>query len=124
MWNTPSRRRLIEIPALYATENTELRDKLIYLHFFIGNCDWYVAEFNGKDTFWGFVVLNGDLLNAEWGYFTLSELQSVQIHGVEIDCELEDIWQTKRASEIDKICQARGWNLPIKMMRQAETAIA
>jgi len=124
MWNTPSRQRLIEIPALYATDNTELRDKLIYLHFFIGNCDWYVAEFNGKDTFWGFVVLNGDLLNAEWGYFTLSELQSVQIHGVEIDCELEDIWQIKRASKIDKICQAQRWNLPIKMMRQAEPAIA
>lgn len=124
MWNTPSRQRLTEIPALYATENIELQDKRIYLHFFIGGCDWYVAEFNGKNTFWGFAVLNGDLLNAEWGYFTLSELQSVQIHGVEIDCELKNIWQIKPASEVDKISQAQGWNLPIKMMRQSETVTA
>ena len=122
MWNTPSKTRLVKIPALYATEHQSLSEKLIYLHFFLGNSDWYVCEFNGKDTFFGFVVLNGDLLNAEWGYFTLSELQSVQLHGVEIDCELENIWQVKPASEIDKISQAQGWNLPIKMMQQPDAA--
>lgn len=122
MWNTPSNRRLAQIPALYETESTELQDKKIYLHFFLGGCDWYIAEFNGKNTFWGFVIMNGDLLNAEWGYFTLSELQAINVHGVEIDCELEEHWQIRSASQVDKICQAQGWNLPIKLLNRFNTA--
>lgn len=37
------------------------------MHFFIGGSDWYVVEFDGDDTFLGYVVLNGDLECAEWG---------------------------------------------------------
>ncbi len=122
MWNTPSKRRLCQIPALYATEHQSLSEKLVYLHFFLGNSDWYVCEFNGKDTFWGFVILNGDLLNAEWGYFTLRKLDQINICNVEIDCEDEQYWQIKPASEIDRISQANGWNLPIKIMKQPDTA--
>ena len=43
MWNTPSKERLARIPRLYDSENTPLQEKQIYLHFFIGGCDWYVA---------------------------------------------------------------------------------
>ena len=32
----------------------------LYLHFFIGGCDWYVAEYDGDDLFWGYVILNND----------------------------------------------------------------
>ena len=72
MWNEPTRKRLAKIPMLYATEDMPLQEKLIYLHFFIGGCDWYVAEFDGKDIFFGYVV--GDF--PELGTFSLSELQS------------------------------------------------
>ncbi len=51
MWNIPSQSRLDQIPKLYETEDILLKDKLIFLHFFIGASDWYVAEFNGDDTF-------------------------------------------------------------------------
>jgi len=64
MWNQPTRQRLAKIPKLYETENIPLKDKLIYLHFFIGDCDWYIAEFDG-DLFWGFAILNGDYEMAE-----------------------------------------------------------
>lgn len=121
MWNTPSKQRLGQIPALYETESTDLQDKKIYLHFFLGGCDWYVAEFNGKNTFWGFVIMNGDLLNAEWGYFTLSELQDINVHGVEIDCELEH-WQIRTASQVNKISQAQGWDLAVKTLNRFNTA--
>ena len=40
MWNTPTTDRLSKIPKLYETEHIPLQDKLIYLHFFIGGCDW------------------------------------------------------------------------------------
>ena len=84
MWNTPSLSRLAQIPKLYTTEETPLKDKLIFLHFFLANSDWYVAECNGTDKFWGFVILNGDFENAEWGYFTLRKLDQLNVRGFEV----------------------------------------
>ena len=70
MWNVPTKERLAEIPKLYETEHIALQDKLIHLHFFLGGCDWFIAEHDGGDLFWGFAVLNGDLHMAEWGYIS------------------------------------------------------
>jgi hypothetical protein len=110
MWNTPTEDRLSRIPKLYETEHVPLQEKLIHLHFFIGSCDWYIAEYDGEDIFWGFAILNDDLQNAEWGYISLSELKSVKVGGwLEIDCELEEFWQVRKASEIEKIRKAHGW---------------
>jgi len=78
-------------------------------YFFIGGCDWYIAEFDGHDLFWGFAILNSDMEMAEWGYISFRELREISIQGIEIDCEREDIWQAKRAIEIDKIRIAQGW---------------
>ena len=60
MWNTPTRQQLDRIPRLYETENTPLEEKLIYLQFFIGGCEWYVSEYDGDDLFFGFAILNSD----------------------------------------------------------------
>lgn len=101
MWNEPNKERLDKIPRLYETEKTPVDEKLIYLHFFIGGCDWYVAEYDGDDTFWGYAILNGDLQNSEWGYFSFSELRAIRVKGgVEVDCELEKIWRVKMFKEI------------------------
>ncbi len=57
-------------------------------HFFIGGSDWYILEWDGQDTLWGYVILNGDLQNAEYGYTSLSELHSIRANkfiGVELD---------------------------------------
>ena len=109
MWNVPSKERLSKIPKLYETEKTTLGEKLIYLHFFIGSADWYIAEFDGEDLFWGFAHL-GDDQCAEWGYISFGELREIRINGVfEIDCELEDIWKVRRAVKIEKIRAAHGW---------------
>jgi len=109
MWNEPSTERLSKIPRLYETENIRTQDKLIHLHFFIGGCDWFVAEYDGEDLFWGFAILNQDYEMAEWGYASFSELKSIKVNGVEIDCETEGIWRVRRAAEIDKIRTANGW---------------
>jgi hypothetical protein len=110
MWNTPSEDRLSKIPRLYETEHISLKEKLIYLHFFIGGCDWYIAEFDGEDLFWGFVILNDDFQNAEWGYISLSELKSINVGGwLEVDCEFEEFWRVRKACEIQKIRKAHGW---------------
>jgi len=110
MWNEPTKERLAKIPKLYETENIPIKDKPIHLHFFIGGCDWYICEFNGDGTFFGFAILNSDYEMAEWGYVSFSELKSIKIDGwLEVDCELEEFWDVKRAVEIDKIRIAQGW---------------
>ena len=110
MWNIPTRQRLARIPKLYETEHVPLKDKLIHLHFFIGGCDWFIAEYDGDDLFFAFAILNNDYEMAEWGYVSFRELKSIKVQGwLEIDCELEDFWQVKRAVEIEKIRGAQGW---------------
>ena len=109
MWNEPSIERLSKIPSLYETENIKVQDKMIHLHFFIGGCNWYIAEFDGEDLFWGFAILNEDYEMAEWGYVSFSELKSISINGIEIDCEIETTWRVRRSAEIDKIRIANGW---------------
>lgn len=104
MWNEPPKERLDKIPRLYETEHVSLKDKLIHLHFFIGGCDWYIAEYDGDDLFWGYAILNDDHVCAEWGYISFSELREIKVNGwLEIDCEKEEIWSIKRASEIKRI---------------------
>jgi len=98
---------------LYETEETPLEEKQIYLHFFIGGCDWYIAEYDGDDLFWGFAILNNDFEMAEWGYISFSELKSLKLSiGIEVDCELESIWTVKPAKQIEKIRKAQQWSIP------------
>ncbi len=104
MWNAPTKQELRKIPGLYKTEKVSAKEKVIHMHFFIGGCDWYAAEFDGEDLFFGYAVLNGDMQNSEWGYFSLAELQSIKIHGLEIDRDLH--WKAVPAGNIKAL---RGW---------------
>jgi len=101
MWNKPSKKQLSKIPKLYATEKIPLKDKIIHLHLFIGGSDWYIAEYDGDDLFWGFAILNQDSEMAEWGYCSFKELRSIKAGFLEIDNDLH--WQPKPAREIEKI---------------------
>jgi hypothetical protein len=60
--------------------------------------DWFGAEFDGTGTLFGFVILNEDLRNSEWGYFSLAELMNIRVCGwMEVDCELESHWKIRPA---------------------------
>ncbi len=100
MWNKPSINELKNVPVLYSTENVKLADKLIYLHFFIGGSDWYIAEVSHEDfdLMFGYCILNGDLEMAEWGYVSLSELDSISVRGIEVDRDL--YWDVRTFSSI------------------------
>lgn len=109
MWNEPTKEELAKLPKLYETEDIPLKDKLIYLHCFIGGCDWYIAEYDGEDLFWGYAILNSDLEMAEWGYISLDELKHIRIPpGFEIDCEKG--WRIKKAREIQKMKMGNHWS--------------
>jgi hypothetical protein len=101
MWNPPNNEVLSQLPRLYQTERIPTEDKIIHLHFFLSGCDWYIAEYDGKDTMFGFAILNGDTQNAEWGYVSLAELQEISIQGIEVDRDI--YWRPKKAKGIDKI---------------------
>ena len=62
------------MPKLYSQEN--VKDPVVQVKFFCpwNQWTWYGFEFDGKDTFFGYV--KGDY--NELGYFTLSELESVK----------------------------------------------
>lgn len=111
MWNTPTTEQLKGIPKLYETESIPTNDKIIYLHFFVGACDWYIAEYDGNDIFWGFANL-GNPVNAEWGYISFNELQEAKTYStmtdeqggkelkipIEVDFDLH--WKPKRFGDI------------------------
>jgi hypothetical protein len=85
MLNPPPQCVLDQIPFLYANEHTQTRapDIVIHLHFFVGSCDWWIAEFDREDTFFGFANL-GDDQCAEWGYVSLAELASIGRSGLSV----------------------------------------
>lgn len=82
MINTPTKQQLSKVPDLYATEQIPLEDKLVYFHFTIDKSHWWIMEFDGDDIFFGYVLLNGWLQDAELGYFNFSDLESVKLGGL------------------------------------------
>jgi hypothetical protein len=78
MWNEPTKEQLAKLPKLYVTENVPLKDKPVYLHYFIGGCDWFISEYDGDDLFFSYAIL-GDSIFGEWGYISFEEPQSIKI---------------------------------------------
>jgi hypothetical protein len=107
MWAKPSKSQLAVIPKLYATEKIAAKDNKIYLHFFLCGCDWYITEYDGADTFFGFAILNNDIQNAEWGYISFDELKSVKA-GEWLEVDTDKHWTVRPAGEVDKIVEAGG----------------
>ena len=119
MWNTPTKSALTKIPRLYETEGVEAKDKLIYLHFFVGGSDWFIAEFDGEDTFFGFVCLNGWTDCAEWGYISFRELKQLKVDApvslngqkalipLEVDRDLN--WISRKAFNVSLIRECLRW---------------
>ena len=108
MWNKPTEKQLSRIPAFYLTENISLKEKMIYMHFFLGGCDWYAAEYSPEEQlFFGFAILNNDYEMAEWGYFSLKELCEIKVSFVEVDRDLH--FEPTKAKDIENIRKAQRW---------------
>jgi len=85
-----------KLPGLYAQEHLGA-NAVAYAKFFTPDSSWtwYATEFDGKDTFFGLV--KG--LETEFGYFSLSELESVRgPMGLPIERDL--CWNPKKLKEI------------------------
>lgn len=88
-------------PKLYATEKLPMRDKVIHAHFFVGACDWWLAEYCAETLAFGYVNL-GDPQCAEWGYFDLAELAALSVEhpaGFPLVVERDLHWTSKSFGE-------------------------
>lgn len=68
----------LECPKTYETEDIKTNDKIAYLHYFTGGSDWYIIEKDSEPEqlqAFGYVILNGDLENAEFGYINIEEVK-------------------------------------------------
>lgn len=87
-----------KLPFLYTQEDED--DPIVICKFFAvwTNWTWYAIEFDGKDTFFGYVVGH----EKELGYFTLSELEGFQgPMGLSIERDL--YFRPCKLSEIKKL---------------------
>jgi hypothetical protein len=103
MWAKPTKKDLAGIPALYSTEDVKTGDKIVHAHFFVASCDWWAVEFDHEDgdTFFGFACL-GDPDMAEWGYFSLSELEEIKIRGI-FEVDFDKHWHKRLVREVPGI---------------------
>jgi hypothetical protein len=86
-----------KLPPLYATEKDP--DPVVICKFFTPDAQWtwYMIEFDGKDTFFGYV----DRLYPELGYFSLSEVKSIR-GSLGLPVERDRWFKPCRLSEVKK----------------------
>ena len=90
------------LPGLHTSSGE--RHDLVPIKFFdpTGSWTWYVIEFDGEDTFFGYVDGN----YPEFGYFSLKELSEVEgMLGIGIERDIN--WQPKTIGEIVDSVNAR-----------------
>ncbi len=75
-----------KMPKTYQTDSIPAAEKILQLHYFYGQSDWYIVEKDSEPEqlqAYGYVILNGDEINAEWGYISIEELK--ETNKVELD---------------------------------------
>ena len=88
-----------KMPKTYETEDVETGNKIVYLHYFYGSCDWYIIEKDiteEQHQAFGYANL-GDPDCAEWGYISLWEL----CHNLNNYIELDFYWTPRKFSQIN-----------------------
>lgn len=99
-----------KIPRLGADTDVPLDEMIVYTKFFdpTSQWRWYVLQFDGENTFFGFVLTSS---NALAGQFTLSELEGLRYHhqtlgevGVERDTYFRPV-TVKMLREMEPVMQ-------------------
>ena len=106
------------MPGPYGQEEVDTDDKIVYLHYFYGACDWYIVEKDSSDIqYQMYCYANlGDDMCAEWGYVGMPELSDNKV-------ELDFFWTPRKFSQIhekvavDNLADAE-WNNTIEPQEQ------
>ena len=101
MLNQPTKKELDKIPKLYETENIPLAEKNVYLHFFCGQSDWWILEYDSNDRlFFGIAKI----FVPEIGYISYDEIKDVKALGV-IEVERDISFEVKKVKEIEELIE-------------------
>jgi len=94
-----TKENLKALPPLYSQEDAG-ENAIAHVKFFVpwGNWTWYATEFDGEDTFFGYVV--GQY--SELGYFSLKELKSIKHKTMGLGIERDLYFTPKTLKEIMK----------------------
>ena len=61
-------------------------------HYFLGGCDSYICEYDQEeDLMFSYGILNGDLDNSDWGYFSAVELTNSKYLNIDYHFEEQSI---------------------------------
>lgn len=73
-----TKKDLKNIPDIYSTENTSMKETMVYAKFFTpdSSWSWYLMELSKKDNDMAFGLIDG--LEKEYGYFSISELEETK----------------------------------------------
>ena len=82
-----------DIPPLYSTENKKPENITVHAHYFtpFSSIDWYITEYDGKDTMFGLV--KGEY--TELGYVSIDELKRL---GMNVERDL--YWKKKSLAKV------------------------
>lgn len=99
MYNEPTEEELSKVPGLYTTEDIPLAEKNVYFHFFCGNSDWWILEYDPNDRlFFG----TAKMFEYELGYISFDEMRDVKALGVmEVDRDIH--FDVKKVKEIEEL---------------------
>jgi hypothetical protein len=102
MYNGPTEEELKKVPGLYSTENVPLSERNVYFHFFCGNSDWWILEYDPNDRlFFGIAKI----FVHELGYISFDELRDVKAFGImEVERDLD--FETKKVKDVEAL---KGW---------------
>ncbi len=107
MRNEPTADELWKIPPLHSNKNALEKEIVIHMRFQLMGASWFIAEYDGGDTFFGYRLLdpNREFANS-WGYFSLSELKEMSLIGNEVERDLN--WENKPIKLIQEIFRGKG----------------
>ena len=99
MLNEPSEEELSKVPVLYKTEKVPLSERDVYFHFFCGNSDWWILEYDPKDRlFFGIAKI----FEYELGYVSFDEMKEARAFGV-MEVERDIDFGIKKVKDIGEL---------------------
>lgn len=109
MINRPTESELLKLANIEIDKNTPPEDRVIYLHFFLDGCHWYMAKYDPETRlFFGYIVPHSDYRNARWDYFSFDKL--CRMKGKIHSRVVRNIdWKPIRAIEVGNIRDAYAW---------------
>lgn len=90
------------MPGIYETVNVPFSEKVVQMHIFRENADWYIVEYDPlQRLFYGYADVHPG--PPRWECFSLDEIADCWLPSLSRNAELDPGWKPKKAKEIPEI---------------------